>query len=326
MILPLLLLVAIIVGGFLAWWFFIRAKGAEEGARCSLHEDCAGYGLGQTQMACCKGICTRKEYGWCPGEGRAAGADLDQPCSIHEDCKGYGPSPGDVACCGGVCKKKLENNFCPFKKKGEACKVPTDCQEGLGCCRNICKPDCPPAKKGERCLLGTDCAEGLACKNNICTVVGAAAGQRCELPTDCQQGLVCCRDICKTSCPPAKKGEYCELETDCDTGMACKNNVCTVVGRPVGSKCAVGADCAGWTLSGAGVACCDGACLKRVKYNNKYDCPGFKKGAACTNDGQCEGDMACCKKKCTVLKKDYLGIPVCPHICKKDLFAAPGTC
>ena len=48
------------------------------------------------------------------------------------------------------------------------------------------------------------------------------------------------------------------------------------------------------------------------------DCKGYR--------GPARGGNTCCKGTCTTLRKDYLGVYVCPAQCKSGPAARPGSC
>eukprot|EP01084_Bolivina_argentea_P195610 335523_1 len=89
---------------------------------CEKHEDCRGYGLLKTDIACCNNKCQRKQIdylgiGWCPNQCQHAvwcpyGTCIEtqkqsgESCECHEQCKGYGLDTTDMACCDGICRQK----------------------------------------------------------------------------------------------------------------------------------------------------------------------------------------------------------------------------
>ena len=107
--------------GFVIWRIVKNPLGLPEpkklGESCTLHTDCENWGPGATQNACCKGKCTQKVNGWCPGEGPNAGQNIGGGCEAASDCKGWGWGIGGrgVMCCEGKCEENPHKLVtCPY--------------------------------------------------------------------------------------------------------------------------------------------------------------------------------------------------------------------
>ena len=129
------------------YFVFVTPKGKELGESCAIAEDCKGYGLGDDQVACCGGKCTKKDDGWCPGDGANAGSPIGGSCSVATDCQNWGWGIGGkgTLCCGGVCRENPDLLAgCPEADLGQPCNVATDCKGwgGFGdntlCCNGKC--------------------------------------------------------------------------------------------------------------------------------------------------------------------------------------------
>ena len=160
----LVILIILCVFACIYWYDDITDSqtGAAIGEDCTLHTDCAGWGAGATDNACCNGKCTQKLVDWagvgyCPDdcfgrEGGSAGTcnsdgtvgtPLGEACTLHTDCTGWGAGATDNACCNGICKQKVAG-YCN-SAIGEACATAYDCAgyslgtaPGTYCCSGKC--------------------------------------------------------------------------------------------------------------------------------------------------------------------------------------------
>lgn len=130
-VLELFLILSIVVGIVVLVVIGIaRAKKPSEiGGPCVLHEDCIGYGLGPSDVACCGPMgarkCTKKINGWCPDEGPNVTAvkTLEQSCTADNQCRDFNHPTAPTGCCGGKCRSKCRCGTSPLA----ALKCPTDC-------------------------------------------------------------------------------------------------------------------------------------------------------------------------------------------------------
>ncbi len=167
-------------------------------------------------------------------------------------------------------------------RKGEACRVTADCDDGLACA---------PISGGAGGLCVTGAFHVRPTAKDCAVVECAAVGDCCDpsLAGPCAQLRERCidRDAGEMSSVCLQYREQCGCvngTTDCERG-ACV------------SRCAVDKDC---SLAGAGRRCSGGKC---VECTIDSDCGGElcvngKCQPACTNDGDCAGFDRCLDGRC----------------------------
>lgn len=168
-------------------------------------------------------------------------------------------------------------------RRGEACRVTSDCSDGLACAPI-------PGGAGGLCVTGSFNVRPTA---KDCAIV------------ECSKASDCCDDSLTTGC--AQLREQCLGRDAGPTSMACiqyrqqcgcdNGTIDCEVGSCV-SRCSVDKEC---TESGSGRRCSGGKC---VQCTNDLDCGGGRQcvnggcQAACTNDGDCAGFDRCLGGRC----------------------------
>ncbi len=179
----------------------------------------------------------------------------------------------------------VANNFAGAGVNG-ACKVATDCRQGLTCDGGKCLAK-PVTPENGKCLLAEECQVGLHCSwAGFCTAQPAgtgAANTACEKTADCGKAMFCKLGAVAT-CPAgaascgvcvvadaanvAPEGEECTSAAQCPPSMTCESlglsGTCKIaVGQSdLGSKCTSTNECRrGLTCSPARKECVPGSIL-----------------------------------------------------------------
>lgn len=132
------------------------------------------------------------------------GKDAGQACSVPTDCADNLDGSGGNCCSNdkgnNVCvtTDKMVNiggvKWCPGRKKGSKCDVPTDCADNMDGSGGNC---CPNDKGQKVCTVGGNMVDIGGVK--YCP--GKSDGSKCVVPTDCKSNMDgsggnCCGGIC----------------------------------------------------------------------------------------------------------------------------------
>jgi hypothetical protein len=132
-----------------------------EGEICVLHTDCAGYGSGKNDVACCSGVCKKKQIdwvgaGWCPEACKGWFGAPGGTCDPNACPPGFTPYGKNQCCNGKVVNGVCQGTGCEIagsdptktcavytgiwhtpRLTGEECSDIRPCASGLGCCPGI---------------------------------------------------------------------------------------------------------------------------------------------------------------------------------------------
>eukprot|EP00051_Salpingoeca_urceolata_P010284 m.125233 g.125233 ORF g.125233 m.125233 type:complete len:1039 (-) comp16648_c0_seq2:95-3211(-) len=259
------------------------------GRTCVLHTDCAGWGSGATQNACCNGVCATKKRDWagvgyCPHECRGCPAALcatntcgtenwpraiGDTCTVHTDCAGYGAGATAAACCGGKCASKKKDwagvGYCP----GDCYGCPSDVS---GCYKGSCGAVNWPRRIGETCKRHTDCSgwgagtRDNACCNGRCAQKVADWAGVGYCPHECAGAFGAAGGTCYSG---VGNGGSCHIGQNCNSGNCCSGKCC-------------------------GLRCCKGSCTKLKRdWANVCYCPHECRGGAFKGAGTCGSRSDC---------------------------------
>jgi hypothetical protein len=146
------------------------------GYNCKLNIDCKNYGPGPTDVACCKGKCTKKKTNWegvgyCPNVCQDAPSPLGKPgtcgneswprkigesCDTNLACEGHTRTgTSKILCCNGKCNQLVADwrgvPICPYKCYGAPSRL-----VGPGTCVGK-KKEYWKRKLNTSCKYNTDC-------------------------------------------------------------------------------------------------------------------------------------------------------------------------
>ncbi|MCA9547871.1 MAG: hypothetical protein KC613_25880, partial [Myxococcales bacterium] len=203
-----------------------------------------------------------------------------------------------------------------------ACSAPGDCAAGFACLVDRCVPeaelacgadgDCPTPwicesgrcepPRGGRCRPEAGvCAAGFSCVDQRCVADGVCRDDSdCAVGSVCGPAQVCVGCVVDDHCPPGQRciaeacGDGCRGDRDCRAEQICEANRCQD-GCRMDSDCAQGRICEG----GACQDGCQGA--DDCAPGERCELGRCKPGEACSDDGDCPGDLACREGACVPL-------------------------
>lgn len=276
-LLALLAILAFIFWSDLAYFF--RLKGGVIGDACTLHTDCADWGPGNRDVACCKGKCTRKEpdwagVGWCPDvcKGWPSTTNTYGTCDQTKRCPvGYIRSDEDEK---EMCCPSQDGIVCDEDQK--KCSL-NQVRKDIDLCSSISGLYHWPRLEGEVCVVHTDC-EGwgpgptdMACCSGVCkrkqkdwTGVGWCP-DACRGWSGAPSGT-CDPDACPRGFVPHGNGRCCRGKvvngmcqgTECSTSSQDPTQACALYSGVWHTPRRAGEECSDIRACAPGLGCCPG--------------------------------------------------------------------
>lgn len=180
------------------------------------------------------------------------------------------------------------------KNPGDPCQalIHDTCEGSLECnTEGKCVRGAGQGLVGEPCIVTDDCKDGVAFGSKGVACCGPDGKKTCQQQVRDHAGIWYCPDACvgevggqpgtcKKTTFVGEGGDCSPMDVECEGSLECSiAGICIKPAsegpRPLGSACAVGADCDGYTAVGSeGNDCCNGKCVKKVKdYTGNWYCP-----------------------------------------------------
>ncbi|HAA55382.1 MAG TPA: hypothetical protein DCE42_11535 [Myxococcales bacterium] len=266
-------------------------------------EECKSQ-LGGVHCANNKGVCFAEPTGfpckiWSP-QGQACSK---APCAPGLFCDPQDPVPA-------LCRAPAD--------KGEACRVPAHCKEGLACLNKLCSD---PLDEGKACDNVFQCKEGFACDiSQTKCVATQKLGESCSFPLHCGRKEACQSLTTGLICQKAKQqGEACTQSKECIDDHGCISGSCQPLPQ-TGQTCQPTPGCRKDAYCDTTSQKCvalpkDGETCRTSKpkcatgltcFQSSSTCkPPGQADALCQDDEECEpGVYGCQSGRCTLLPKE----------------------